>query len=66
MFVARWDVFKVTKWSVDHEVMATSLIKQDVWLVVKPRTHLELNAIAKQHGGDMLCPTSDTKIITNG
>ena len=55
------DVFKITEYR-DGCVYKTRKVGE-VWLDIKPRTTEEENNIAKEHGGDMLANTLQTRIV---
>lgn len=59
-FQMLFDVFKITEYR-DGCVYKTTKAGE-VWLNVQSRTHEEENAIASEHGGDILAPTMQTRI----
>lgn len=62
MFQIKFDVYKITEMR-DGCVYKTKRIKDDLWLDCKPRSIAEQNEIAKEHGGDQLSPTTDSRVI---
>lgn len=58
MMFMKFDVFKITEMK-DDSVYKTRMLGS-IWIECKSRTTVESNAIAKNHGGDMLAPTLDS------
>lgn len=60
-FQLRYDVFRIVELR-DGCVYKTAMVCS-IWLDCKPRSRQELNAIAKEHGGDVLASTLDSRIL---
>lgn len=56
----RFEVYKITELR-DGAIYRTKKVKSDLWLRIEPRTEEQKQALARQHGGDLLCPTVETR-----
>jgi hypothetical protein len=63
-FEAKWDVYKITEFR-DGCVYKTKKITS-IWLPVGSRDIKESNEIAKQHGGDQLISTTESRVTSKG